>query len=100
MALNKAQREALKHPNILGAGAAKRRKLPPSQRAAVINEEFKRGTLHSGSGEIVTNPAQMRAIIRSEVGLSKQKKSKNALRDAVMGGSSAVIRIARAKKKK
>lgn len=95
--MNEAQRKAMIHPNVLGAGAAKRRRLPRDQRAAVINEEFKRGTLHSGSGEIVTNPAQMKAIIRSE---TAQKKSTNALRDAVMGGSSAVVRVARAKKKR
>jgi hypothetical protein len=64
--MNKRQKEALKHPNVLGAGAKKRRRLHKNERAAVIVEEFKRGTLHSGSGAIVTKPSQMRAIINSE----------------------------------
>lgn len=66
MSLNKSQKEAMKHPNVLGAGAAKRRKLPPRQRGSVIAAEYERGTLHSGSGKIVKNPAQMRAIVFSE----------------------------------
>jgi len=35
--------------------------------------EFKRGTLHSGSGKIVKNPKQAVAIGLSEAGLSKKK---------------------------
>lgn len=66
MSLNKRQREAMKHPNVLGAGAEKRRKLPPKERGAVIAAEYEKGTLHSGSGKIVKNPAMMRAIIYSE----------------------------------
>jgi len=64
--LNLRQKEAMKHPNVLGAGAEKRRKLPPGERGEVIASEFERGTLHSGSGKIVKNPAMMRAIIYSE----------------------------------
>jgi hypothetical protein len=66
--MNKRQRAAMKHSDTVGAGAAKRRKLPKSERAAVITEEWKRGTLYSGSGHKVpkSNPAQMRAIIHSE----------------------------------
>ena len=72
--MNKRQKEALKHPDKLGAGAAKRRKLPRSERGAVIWEEFERGTLHSGGGPIVRNPAQARAIIASETG--KRRKAR------------------------
>jgi hypothetical protein len=63
----------MKHPDKLGAGAAKRRRLPPEDRGAVIWEEFERGTLHSGGGSIVRKPSQARAIIASET--SKKKKS-------------------------
>ena len=69
--LNKRQKEAMKHPDKLGAGAAKRRKLPSSERGAVIWQEFERGTLHAGGGPIVKSPAQARAIIASE---TKKKK--------------------------
>jgi hypothetical protein len=54
---------ALRHPDVLGAGAKKRRGLNRRDNAAAIAKEFKRGTLRSGSGAHVTNPAQMRAII-------------------------------------
>lgn len=66
MALNARQRAAMKHPDVLGAGAKKRKKLPKAERPAVIWAEFKRKTLHAGGGPIVTNPAQARAIIASE----------------------------------
>lgn len=55
----------LKHPDKLGEGAKKRRHLGKKMNAKAIGAEFKRGTLHSGSGDIVKNPAQMRAIIAS-----------------------------------
>jgi hypothetical protein len=64
--MNKRQKEALEHPDRLGEGAKKRRKLPLKERAAPIVEEFKQGTLYSGSGHQVTKPSQMRAIIHSE----------------------------------
>lgn len=56
----------MKHKNVLGAGAEKRRKLPTKERGAVIAKEFERGTLHSGSGKIVKDEAQMKAIIWHE----------------------------------
>lgn len=65
--------QALKHPNKLGAGAKKRAKLKPSQRPAAVMKEFKRGTLHSGSGAIVTNKKQAVAIAISE---SKKRRKK------------------------
>jgi hypothetical protein len=55
-------RNAMKHPNRLGAGAKKRRRLGEKNKRKAVMEEFKRGTLHSGSGEIVKNPKQAVAI--------------------------------------
>jgi hypothetical protein len=66
-------KEAMKHPNKLGAGAAKRRSLPSADKAAVVMKEFARHTLHSGSGEIVTNPQQAKAIAMSEAGKKRKK---------------------------
>lgn len=57
---------ALNHPNILGAGAKARANLSPSEKFEVVMKECKRGTLHSGSGQIVTNPKQCQAIAFSE----------------------------------
>ena len=54
----------------------KRKHLKGKEKVGVVMGEFKRGTLHSGSGEIVKNPKQAVAIAMSEAGLSKnQKKS-------------------------
>jgi hypothetical protein len=61
----KRVKKALKHPDRLGAGAKARKDLTKSENAQAIKKEFERGTLHSGSGKIVTNPAQARAITRS-----------------------------------
>ena len=57
---------AMRHSNRLGAGAEKRRSLPPKDKVDVVMREFKRGTLHSGSGDIVSNPKQAIAIALSE----------------------------------
>jgi hypothetical protein len=74
--LNKKQKEATKHPNKLGAGAMKRKHLKGQEKVGVVMHEFKHGTLHSGSGQIVKNPKQAIAIAMHEAGLSKaQKKS-------------------------
>lgn len=56
----------LRHKNILGAGAKKRVKLPPKQKFKVVMAEYGKGTLHSGSGDIVTNFKQALAIAYSE----------------------------------
>lgn len=72
--MNSAQKEAMRHPNKLGAGAMKRKHLKGKEKVGVVMSEFKRGTLHSGSGEIVTNPKQAIAIAMSEAGLSKKGK--------------------------
>ena len=66
MALNKRQKEAMDHPDKLGAGASKRRKLPVDERGAVVMAEFHNGTLYSGSGEKVTDEKQAKAIAYSE----------------------------------
>lgn len=68
---DKAIAKAMKHPDKLGAGAAKRRKLPPKKRTEAVMSEFKRGTLRSGSGHHTTNRKQAIAIAMSE---SKRKK--------------------------
>ncbi len=69
-------KKAMKHPDKLGEGAKKRKSLPAKDKKKVVMEEFKRGTLHSGSGEIVTNPKQAVAISYSEAGQSRKKKGK------------------------
>jgi hypothetical protein len=66
------QRQATKHANTLGAGAAKRRELlHGKEKVPVVMHEFKHGTLHSGSGQIVKDKKQAIAIAMSEAGLSK-----------------------------
>lgn len=72
--MKESQKAAMKHPDKLGAGAAKRKELPPKDKKEVVMKEFQKGTLHSGSGEKVTNPKQAVAIAYSEAGESKKKK--------------------------
>jgi hypothetical protein len=67
----------LRHPNVYGAGAAKRRasKAPAKDKVHVVMSEFKRGTLHSGgSKKIVKNPKQAIAIALSEQRRAKRGK--------------------------
>ena len=63
-------KSAMKHKDVLGAGAKKRKALPAKEKVGVVMKEFKRGTLHSGNGEKVTNPKQAVAI-----GLSEARKA-------------------------
>ena len=63
------------HPDKLGAGAAKREHLDPKQKREVVMKEFDRGTLHSGSGEKVTNPMQAVAIGYSEAEKAKKHRA-------------------------
>lgn len=73
----KRKKEAMKHPDVLGEGAKKRKKLPKKEKVGVVMDEFKRGTLRSGgSGNKVTNPKQAIAIGLSEAGLSNKKRKK------------------------
>ena len=51
--LSEKQKKATQHPNKLGAGAAKRKKLTGKEKVPVVMHEWKAGTLHSGSGKIV-----------------------------------------------
>lgn len=71
--MNKEQKKAMKHSNTLGAGARKRESLSGKEKIPVVMSEFKRGTLHSGSGQIVHNPKQAIAIAISE---SKKRKKR------------------------
>ena len=57
---------ALRHPDILGAGAKRRKKLKPFERTEATLAEYKRGTLRSGSGEHVKSRKQAIAIALSE----------------------------------
>ena len=56
----------LKHPDRLGEGAKKRERLSSQDKFHVVMKEFELGTLHSGSGDIVTNKKQALAIAYSE----------------------------------
>jgi hypothetical protein len=67
---------AMQHPNSLGAGARKREHLSKPDKMKVVMKEFSRGTLHSGSGKIVTNPKQAEAIGYSEAGEKKNDYKK------------------------
>ena len=71
-----AVKKAMHHEDKLGAGAKKRKGLPGKEKREVVMKEFQRGTLHSGSGEIVTNPKQAVAISYSESGQSRKKKKR------------------------
>jgi hypothetical protein len=68
------KRAAMRHPDKLGAGASKRRKLlRGKEKVPVVMHEFGRGTLRSGgSGKKVTKRSQAVAIAMSEAGLSKK----------------------------
>ena len=59
-------KRAMQHPDILGAGAKKRRRLGKKNRFEAVMAEFGRKTLFSGSGEKVKNPKQALAIAFSE----------------------------------
>jgi len=75
------KRLAMKHKDELGEGAKKRKKYfgknpkTKSQKQGKVHtvmSEFKRGTLHSGSGDKVKNEDQAIAIALSEAGLSRR----------------------------
>lgn len=76
MAINKKKiEEAMKHPNKLGAGAKKRKKLNPQEKVATVMKEWKRGTLKSGgSGKTVKSQKMAISIALSSAGLSKKSK--------------------------
>lgn len=64
------KKKAMQHPDVLGAGAKKRKALPAKEKVGVVMSEFKHGTLHSGSGAKVKSRPQAIAI-----GLSEARKS-------------------------
>lgn len=72
----KTLKRALSHKDTLGAGAKKRKKLRGQEKVHAVMSEFKRGTLHSGSGAKVKSREQAVAIGMSEAGLSKTKALK------------------------
>ena len=53
------------------------------RKVAKVLGEFKRGTLRSSSGQLVTDPAQAQAIALSDAGLSRPKKKRMARRKRV-----------------
>ena len=69
----KTVKAAMRHSNKLGAGAKKRKGLSPKNKMETVMKEYKRGTLHSGSGKTVSNRKQAIAIGLSESGMSKKK---------------------------
>jgi hypothetical protein len=58
--------EAMKHSNKLGAGARKREHLNMRDKIETVMKEFAKGSLHSGSGDIVKGKKQALAIAYSE----------------------------------
>lgn len=69
---NDPVKKAMQHPDILGAGAKKRKYLSPENKTKAVMKEFSRGTLNSGSGHKVKNKKQAIAIAMSEAGKSKR----------------------------
>ncbi len=68
--------EAMRHPDVMGAGARKRKKLHSAKdKMATVMKEFARGTLYSGSGHKVTKRAQALAIGMHESGQSQHRTS-------------------------
>lgn len=67
------KKKAMKHPDVLGAGAKKRKALPAKEKIPVVMKEFARGTLNSGSGHKVKSKAQALAIGYSEARKGKKK---------------------------
>jgi hypothetical protein len=70
---SKKSKEAMRHPDKLGAGAAKRKSLSAKEKIPTVMREFSRGSLFSGSGHKVKDKAQALAIGYSEAGKSKKK---------------------------
>ena len=63
---NKDVKKAMIHENVLGAGAEKRKHLNAHDTFHAVMGEYRKGTLHSGSGEITKNRKQAIAIAISE----------------------------------
>lgn len=65
-------KKAMKHPDKLGAGAAKRKSLSPNDKVSAAVKEYERGTLNSGSGHRVKSKKQALAIGYSEARKGKK----------------------------
>lgn len=65
------KKKAMHHPDIPGAGAEKRKKLPAKEKVGVVMSEFKHGTLHSGKSK---SPVKSRAQAIA-IGLSEARKA-------------------------
>lgn len=74
-----AVEEAMKHKDKLGEGAKKRESLDSKDKVEAVMKEWRQGTLHSGSGEKVTDRKQAIAIAMSEAGLEKAELDENKL---------------------
>jgi len=71
--MDKDVKKTMQHPDKLGAGAEKRRKLKTKKQVMeAVLAEFKRGTLYAGSGEKVKDPKQALAIALSEAKKHKE----------------------------
>ena len=75
--------QATQHPDVLGAGARKRESLDPQDKVHAVMKEYDKGTLHSGSGEKVTNPKQAVAIGLSEARKKLEKHTDPKAREKV-----------------
>jgi len=75
----KFNKSVYSHPNVLGEGAKKRRKLSGRRKIRAVMGEYKRGKLHSGSGGIVTDRNQAVAIAFSEAGMAKDNRKKRGV---------------------
>ena len=70
--MKESVKKAMQHPDNLGAGAAKRKHLSPKNKKEAVMQEFKRGTLNSGSGHKVKDVKQAIAISYSEAKKGKK----------------------------
>lgn len=71
--LSSAVKNAMKHSDKLGAGAAKRKSLKPKDKVETVMHEYGAGKLHSGSGAKVSSRKQAIAIAMSEAGKARNK---------------------------
>ena len=79
--------QGMLHADTTGAGAEKRKlgNFTPEEKFALVMMEFEKGTLHSGSGDIVTDYKQALAIAYSESGLSRKKPKGKTPKQRILG---------------
>lgn len=74
---DKVIKKAMKHKNVLGAGAKLRSKVKdPNKKIVIVMKEFKLGTLHSGSGAKVIKRPQAMAIAWKNLSEARKTKKK------------------------